>query len=71
MFTGVKCFCNVEGQRMCSGKPNRDDKLAVLESLLDFQTKRYKRFKRRKKSNDRKHLLLEAAAKKGNDVGRE
>lgn len=57
LFIGLKCSCNIMGQRMCSGRQNKCDELVDLEKLVDFKTKGYKRFRKRKKSNDRRPLL--------------
>ncbi len=50
LFIILKWSCAALGMRICSKTIEKGDELSVLEKLLDFQDKRQKRFKQRRRS---------------------
>ncbi len=57
LFIILKCSCAALGMRMCSRTIEKRDDLSVLEKLIDFQDKRQKRFKLRRRSVSEYPLL--------------
>lgn len=57
LFIILKCSCAALGTRLCSKTIEKNDELAVLEKLLDFQDKKQKRFRKRQKSVSEHPLL--------------
>ncbi len=57
LFIILKCSCATLGMRICSRTIKKRNELSVLEKLIDFQDKRQKCFKQRRRSVSEYSLL--------------